>query len=83
MRFLAAGFAAVILLAGIAHTPSLGKPPSDQSAEVEKLDRELSAAGVRGDVEATARLVADAAIFVDESGKTRTKADELAFHEVT
>jgi ketosteroid isomerase-like protein len=60
-----------------------GKPPdSDEAAEVEKLDRELSA----GDVDATARLIADQAIFVDDvhaSGKIRTKADLLAFMKST
>jgi len=80
MRLQAAAIAALALLAGIAHTLSARQqPPSDQTAQVEKLDRELSAAGVRGDLEATARLVADSAIFVDVSGKIRTKADLLAF----
>jgi len=79
MRLQVAALAALALLAGIAHTLlAWQQPPSDQTAEVEKLDRELSAAGVRGDVDATARLIADAAIFVTLSGKTITKADELA-----
>ncbi|HEX9112665.1 MAG TPA: nuclear transport factor 2 family protein [Terriglobales bacterium] len=70
-------------LAVLSHASPGGKPPdSDEAAEVERLDREFSAAGVRGDVDATARLLADEAIFVDElhaSGKTTTKADNLAF----
>lgn len=79
MRFLAGTLATLGLLAGIVHKPSAWRqPPSDQTAEVEKLDRELSAAGVRGDVEATARLIADAAIFVDLRGEITTKADNLA-----
>ena len=79
MRLQAVPIVALTLLAGIAHTPSAGQqPPSDQTAQVEKLDRELSAAGVRGDVDATARLTADAAIFVTLRGKTITKADMLA-----
>ena len=48
---------------------------------MEKLDRDLSAAGVRGDLVASSRLVADQAIFVDdvhESGKATTKDDLLA-----
>jgi ketosteroid isomerase-like protein len=61
------------------HAPSAWKQPApDQAAEVEKLDRELSAAGVRGDLDASTRLIADAAIFVHVSGKTTTKADNLA-----
>ena len=80
MRFQAGALATLGLLAVMTHTPSTWKQrASDQAAEVEKLDRELSAAGVRGDVDATARLVADAAVFVHESGKTTTKADLLAF----
>ena len=80
MRFQAGALATLGLLAVMTHAPSAGQQPaSDQAAEVEKLDRELSAAGVRGDVDATARLVADAAVFVHESGKTTTKADLLAF----
>lgn len=80
MRFQAAAFPALALLAGIALTPSAGQqPPSEQAAQVEKLDRELSAAGVRGDVDATAKLIADAAVFVYVTGKTTTKADQLAF----
>jgi ketosteroid isomerase-like protein len=79
MRFHTSTLAAFGLLAAMSHAPSAGKPPaSDQAAEVEKLDRELSAAGVRGDLDATSRLIADAAIFADESGKTATKADILA-----
>ncbi len=79
MRLLAAALAAATLSAGFVHMPSAGQqPPSDQTAQVEKLDRELSAAGVRGDIDATARLTADAAIFVTLRGKTMTKADELA-----
>jgi len=80
MRLQAAAFAALALLVGIALTLSAWQqPPSDQTAQVEKLDRELSAAGVRGDVDATARLVADAAVFVYITGKTTTKADQLTF----
>ena len=80
MRFQAGVLATLGILALSTHAPSAWEQPaSDQAAEVEKLDRELSAAGVRGDVDATARLVADAAVFVQESGKTTTKADELAF----
>ncbi len=80
MRFQTGILAAFGLLAVMSDAPSAWKPPaSDQAAEVEKLDRELSAAGVRGDLDASSRLIADAAIFVDESGKTRTKADNLAF----
>ena len=80
MRFQARALATLGLLAVMTHAPSAGQQPaSDQAAEVEKLDRELSAAGVRGDVDATARLVADAAVFVHETGKTTTKADLLAF----
>src|SRR5260370_7696742 len=79
MDFQAGALATLGLSAVMTHTPSAGQQPaSDQTAEVEKLDRELSAAGVRGDVDATARLVADAAVFVRESGKTTTKADLLA-----
>ena len=79
MRFPAGALATLGLVAVMTFTPSTWtQPASDQAAEVEKLDRELSAAGVRNDVEATARLVADAAVFVQPSGKTTTKADELA-----
>lgn len=79
MRLQAAPLAALALLAGIAYTSSAWQqPPSDQAAQVEKLDRELSAAGVRGDLDASARLIADAAIWVGVSGKITTKADELA-----
>src|SRR5258708_23065114 len=80
MRFQAGALATLGLLVVLTHTPSTWtQPASDQTAEVEKLDRELSAAGVRGDVDATARLVADTAVFVHETGKTTTKADLLAF----
>src|SRR5258708_37297778 len=83
MRFQAGALATLGLLAVMTHAPSAGQQPaSDQAAEVEKLDRELSAAGVRGDLDTSSRLVADHAIFVDdvqESSKTRTKADLLAF----
>ncbi len=83
MRFQAIASAVVGLLAVLGHAPSASKmPDSDEAALVEKLDRELSAAGVRGDQDASARLIADQAIFVDEvheSGKTTTKADLLAF----
>jgi ketosteroid isomerase-like protein len=78
MRFQGA-LATLGLLAVMTHAPSAWQQPaSDQAAEVEKLDRELSAAGVRGDLDASSRLIADASIFVDESGKTATKADMLA-----
>ncbi len=80
MRFQVPALAALTLLAGIALTLSAGQQlPADQTAQVEKLDRELSAAGVRGDVDTTAKLIADPAVFVMLSGKTTTKADELAF----
>jgi ketosteroid isomerase-like protein len=83
MRLQASARAVPGRLALLSHASPGGKPPdSDEAAEVEKLDRELSAAGVRGDVDATARLLADQAIFVDDlhaSGKTATKADSLAF----
>jgi ketosteroid isomerase-like protein len=79
MRFQAGALATLGLLVVMTHAPSAWKQPaSDQAAEVEKLDRELSAAGVRGDLDASSRLIADAAIFVDESGKTTSKADNLA-----
>ena len=79
MRFQTGTLAAFGLLALMSHPVWAGNPPaSDQAAEVEKLDRELSAAGVRGDVDTTARLIADAAIFADESDKTTTKADMVA-----
>ena len=79
MRFRTGTLAAFGLLAVMSHAPSAWKPPvADESAEVEKLDRELSAAGVRGDMDASKRLIADAAIFVIESGKVKTKADNLA-----
>jgi ketosteroid isomerase-like protein len=82
MRFQASALAVLGLLAVLSHAPSAWKPQdSDQAAEVEKLDRELSAAGVRGDVDASSRLIADQAIFVwdlNQSGKITTKADNLA-----
>ena len=80
MRYLAGALAALGFLVGMTHTPFARKQAtSDQAAEVEKLDRELSAAGVSGDLNASSRLIADAAIFVNESGKIATKADNLAF----
>ena len=80
MRFQTAAVAVFGLLAAITFTPSVwNQTASDQAAEVEKLDRELSAAGARGDLDASSRLIADAAIFVLESGKTTTKAENLAF----
>src|SRR5260370_13789943 len=79
MRFQAGALATLGLLVVLTHAPSTWTQlASNQAAEVEKLDRELSAAGMRGDLDATARLVADAAVFVRESGKTTTKADLLA-----
>ena len=79
MRFQTGTLAAFGLLAVMSPAPSAWKPQaSDQAAAVEKLDRELSAAGVRGDLDASSRLIADAAIFVDVSGETTTKADNLA-----
>lgn len=87
MRFQASALAVLGLSAVLSHAPSARKPPdSDEAAKVEKLDRDLSAAGVRGDLDATSRLVADQAIFVDElheAGKTSTKADMLAFMKST
>ncbi|HKW63105.1 MAG TPA: nuclear transport factor 2 family protein [Candidatus Acidoferrum sp.] len=82
MRFLVGALAVVGLSAVLSHASGWRLPDSDQTAEVEKLDRELSAAGVRGDVDGSARLIADEAIFVDDlrgSGRTHTKADNLAF----
>ena len=83
MRFYASTLAVLGLSAVLSHAPWAWKTAaSDEPAEVEKLDRELSAAGVRGDLDTTSRLIADQAIFVDEvheSGKTTTKADLLAF----
>ncbi len=81
MRFQTGTLATLGLLAVVGPAPSAWQAPgsaSDQTAEVEKLDRELSAAGVRNDLEASSRLVADAAVFVEESGETTTKADLLA-----
>ncbi len=83
MRFQAIALAVVGLSTVLSHAPSAWKTAaSDEAAEVEKLDRDLSAAGVRGDLDTSSRLIADQAIFVDEvheSGKTTTKADLLAF----
>ena len=80
MRFQASALAILGLSAVLSHAPSAWKlPDSNEAAEVEKLDRDLSAAGVRGDLDTSSRLVADQAIFVHESGKTTTKADLLAF----
>jgi ketosteroid isomerase-like protein len=83
MRFQVSALAVLGLSAVLSHASSAWKlPDSDQAADVEKLDRELSAAGVRGDLDASSRLIADQAIFVydlHESGKTSTKADNLAF----
>jgi len=83
MRFQASALAVLGLLVVLSHAPSAWKTaPSDETAEVEQLDRDLSAAGVRGDLETSSRLIADQAIFVDEvheSGKTTTKPDLLAF----
>jgi hypothetical protein len=83
MRFHASALAVLGLSAVLSHAAWAWKTAaSDEAAEVEKLDRDLSAAGVRGDVDTSSRLIADKAIFVDdvhESGKTRTKADLLAF----
>lgn len=82
MRFQASALAVLGFLAVLSYSPSAGKAQdSDQAAEVEKLDRELSAAGVRDDVDASSRLIADQAIFVwdlNQSGKITTKADNLA-----
>jgi ketosteroid isomerase-like protein len=82
MRFQASALAVLGLLAILSPAPSAWKAQgSDQAAEVEKLDRELSAAGVRDDVDASSRLIADEAIFVwdlNQSGKITTKADNLA-----
>ena len=79
MRFHASALAVLALSAILSQAPS--QRNSSEAAEVEKLDRDLSAAGVRNDLDASSRLVADQAIFVDElydSGKIRTKADLLA-----
>ena len=87
MRFQASALAILGLSAVLSHAPSaLKTAASDEAAEVEKLDRDLSAAGVRNDLDASSRLIADQAIFVDEvhgSGKTTTKADLLAFMRST
>jgi ketosteroid isomerase-like protein len=83
MRFQASALAVLGLSVVLSHPPSAWTlPDSDEAAEVEKLDRDLSAAGVRDDLDASSRLIADQAIFVDdvhESGKTTTKGDNLAF----
>ena len=83
MRFQACALAILGLSAFLSQAPSASKTTdSDEAAKVEKLDRELSAAGVSGDLDTSSRLIADQAIFVDdvhESGKTTTKADLLAF----
>ncbi len=56
MRFQASTLAVLGLSAVLSHAPSVWKlPNSDEAAEVEKLDRDLSAAGVRGDLDATRR----------------------------
>jgi ketosteroid isomerase-like protein len=83
MRVYASALAVLGLSAVLSHAPAAWKTvASDEAGEVENLDRDLSAAGVRGDLDTTSRLIADQAIFVDEvhkSGKTTTKADLLAF----
>jgi len=83
MRFQASALAILGLSAVLSRAPSAWNlPDSNEATEVEKLDRDLSAAGVRGDQDTSSRLIADQAIFVDdvhESGKTTTKADLLAF----
>src|SRR5215471_14900004 len=83
MRFLARVLAVVGLSGVLSYGYFGGKlPVSDQAAEVEKLDRELSAAGVRNDLDASSQLIADEAIFVEDlhgSTKTTTKADNLDF----
>ena len=79
MRFHASALV-VLALSAVLSQPSW-PGSSGEGAEVEKLDRDLSAAGVRNDLDASSRLVADQAIFIDDlhdSGKTRTKADFLA-----
>lgn len=82
MRF-QARVLAVVGLSGVLSYGYFGKlPTTDQAAEVEKLDRELSAAGVRNDLDASSQLIADEATFVEDlhgSTKTTTKADNLAF----
>jgi len=79
MRFLTGTLAGFGLLAVMNPAPSASPPQaSDEAAEVEKLDRELSAAGVRDDLDASSRLIAGTAIFVEESGSITTKADNLA-----
>lgn len=80
MRFQKGALAAVVLFVAMIFALSAwNQTASDQAAEAERLDRELSAAGVRGDLDASSRLIADTAIFVSASGKTTTKADNLAF----
>src|SRR5712692_9381121 len=80
MRFHASALAVLGLSAVLSHAPWAWKTAaSDEAAEVEKLDRDLSAAGVRGDLDTSSRLIADQALFVLESGKTTTTADLLAF----
>lgn len=83
MRFHASALAVLGLSAVLSYAPWAWKTAeSEEAAEVEKLDRDLSAAGVRGDLDTTSRLIADQAIFVSdvrESGQTTTKADLLAF----
>src|SRR5690348_7862252 len=82
MRFQARALAVLGLSAVLSLAPAAWTAASDDTAEVEKLDRELSAAGVRDDLDTSSRLIAEEAIFVDEvhePGKTTTKADLLAF----
>ena|SRR5215831_173459 len=80
MRFEKGALAAVGLIAALTFTLSAwNQTASDQTAEVERLDRELSAAGVRGDLQTSSHLIGDTAVFVSASGKTTTKADNLAF----
>ena len=83
MRFQASALIILGLTAVLSHAPSASKTAdSDEAAKVEKLDRDLSAAGVRGDLDTSSRLIADDAIFVDElheSSKATRKADLLAF----
>jgi len=87
MRFQASALAVLGLSAVLSHAPWAWKTAaSDEGAEVEKLDRDLSAAGVRGDLDTTSRIIDDQAIFVSdvrESGQTTTKADLLAFMRST
>lgn len=83
MHFRASALVILSLSVVLSNAPSVSQTTdSDEAAKVEKLDRDLSAAGVRGDLDTSSRLIADNAIFVDElreSGKTTTKADLLAF----